>query len=493
MIGAIAMLFSRCASGDEGPGNKPAPLAIPAAADQASAEKIVRELFAVDLAKHSPADESAAAEKLLKQADKSSHDTVARFVLLSDARDLAVAAGDPVRAWQAIDALSIAYQVDRGAMQAAALSGLLKAPLTPVAASTSTANAMQLVDRLCAAGDYPSAERVASQAETLALRSHNTKLLASVRLRVADVRSQLQEYQRGAAALDKLKQTPQDAEANLAAGTYLCFTRGDWPRGLSYLAKGSDAVLKQAALAEGAAPQTAEGWKAVGDNWWESAEKKPGPARQAMRRRAADWYQKCLPALAGLTQELIAKRITQAGATPASVIDLLALIDPKRNGVNGSWSIDHGTLVSHGGTMVRLQVPYQPPEEYDLRIVYSYTTGHEGMMLMLPTRKGPIMAVCNSDNFYFENTSGTFCKADHPLLKRGDAATITLLVRNNRIQAYFNNQLLCEFNPADRSAGIQDGWRVHDSKCLGVGNWNTTVLFSRIDLTEITGAGTRTP
>ena len=48
-------------------------------------------------------------------------------------------------------------------------------------------------------------------------------------------------------AIEKLKQSAGDPEANLTAGRYSCFYKDDWAKGLSMLARGSDAALKDVA------------------------------------------------------------------------------------------------------------------------------------------------------------------------------------------------------------------------------------------------------
>ena len=51
-------------------------------------------------------------------------------------------------------------------------------------------------------------------------------------------------------------------------GTYLCFVRGDWDRGLPHLAAGSDAALAATAKHDLARPQDAAARAAAGDAWW---------------------------------------------------------------------------------------------------------------------------------------------------------------------------------------------------------------------------------
>ena len=164
--------------------------------------------------------------------------------------------------------------------------------------------------------------------------------------------------------------------------------------------------------------------------------------------------------------------------------DLLPLLDPKRDAVNGTWRVDHDTLVGQGGSLVRLRVPYKPAAEYQLRITFARTTGHEGMMVMCPTPKGPFMVVFNPDNLYFEDRHGSFNKTPHRVFGRGELCNVTLRVQHDRVEALVDGQLIAEFNPADRELGIQDGWRVGDDKSFGLGNWNTTVVFSKLELIE---------
>ena len=52
------------------------------------------------------------------------------------------------------------------------------------------------------------------------------------------------------AAFETLMTKPEDPAANIAAGEYLCFVKGDWPRGLAMLVKGDDKSLTDLASRE---------------------------------------------------------------------------------------------------------------------------------------------------------------------------------------------------------------------------------------------------
>src|SRR6185503_6591587 len=62
-------------------------------------------------------------------------------------------------------------------------------------------------------------------------------------------------------------------------------------------------------------------------------------------------------------------------AAPRAV-DLLALVDPKRDGVSGDYVMDGRTLVTPAATdYARIQIPYVPPAEYDLVMEVERTQG----------------------------------------------------------------------------------------------------------------------
>ena len=113
------------------------------------------------------------------------------------------------------------------------------------------------------------------------------------------------------AARVTLEKTPDDPEANLVVGKYLCFVKGDWDKGLPMLALGKDEALKALAKQEleGAASSTEQA--KLGDGWWNLAEKQEGTAKKQIQARAGYWYQKALPGLSGLMKDKVEKRLAQ--------------------------------------------------------------------------------------------------------------------------------------------------------------------------------------
>jgi hypothetical protein len=78
---------------------------VPPPADVEKATKLVRELFKDEYGKTQPKARQALVEKLIKQAEETADDPVARYALYREAADLAAAAGEVTVSLGALDAI----------------------------------------------------------------------------------------------------------------------------------------------------------------------------------------------------------------------------------------------------------------------------------------------------------------------------------------------------------------------------------------------------
>jgi len=65
-------------------------------------------------------------------------------------------------------------------------------------------------------------------------------------------------------------------------------------------------------------------------------------------------------------------------------VDLLMLIDANRDAIAGKWSSKGKTLVSPPNQLDRLQIPYIPPDEYDLLVVVERKEGNDTISIVPP-------------------------------------------------------------------------------------------------------------
>jgi hypothetical protein len=332
---------------------------VPDAAAQREATKLIRDLFKTDYAKRAPADMQAHAAKLLLQGRETKDDPVGQFVLLQQARELAVQAGDLATALAAVEETGKAYAVDGLGLKVQALAAALLPAGRPEAAVTLAETCLATVDEALASDRFDAAADLASKAESAARAAKDAALQKRVQHRKKDIEWAKREFDLTKASEKILASAPDDPAANLAVGRYTACVKGDWERGAALLAKGADAALKAAAEKDMAKPSDPQAQVASGDAWWEAAEKSRGQAvEERWRGRARHWYETGLPGLTGLARIKVEKRLEQLAASPGET--------PVRFGLVGYWNFNgplpqiqdlsprknHGT--PHGGVK---QVP----------------------------------------------------------------------------------------------------------------------------------------
>ena len=298
------------------PATPPAPRkAVPAQSEQAAVRKVMKEVYAAELADRSAGGRQKLSEALLARADRSAGIPADQFVLLAAALDAAVEAGSLPLAFAAADRMGRLFDVDALAMKVAAATsaGGGAAQLGPPGDNVEAA--LALADQVAADDDYATALRVCAAVQP------STSGNAALRARVAEKQRELGGARDAAAKVakdfEKLKATPDDPAANLAIGRYLCFVKGDWEAGLPKLAKGSDTALKALAAQELTHPTSADEVAVLADAWWAAAAKQPAPVRAAVTDHAAALYKRSLDGARGLRREQIEKRIAEATESAA--------------------------------------------------------------------------------------------------------------------------------------------------------------------------------
>lgn len=285
----------------------PAPTA--AAADEA--EKLIRMLFKDDFAKTTPKARVALAAKLFKQAEETTDDPAAQFVLWREAAEFAALGGDVDLALAAVDGLRARFT----GVKAEQFETLLKSLVTRTASGdnqqTLTNYLLHLVDEAVAADDLDAAARFAKVAETSSLKARSVRLINLVSARNKEIDAFKKDADSVQAALAALQRNPRDAGASTIAGKYYCFQKGDWSRGLALLAAGDDAKLKGAAQREVGDPTDPADVLAVADAWHDLGLAASGSARRAMLAHSHATYLKIAGELAGLSRTKADKRIEE--------------------------------------------------------------------------------------------------------------------------------------------------------------------------------------
>ena len=256
----------------------------PDADAQAKSEALIKDLFKEDFAKRKPADLQALAAKLVQQAADTKNDAAGQFVLLRLAAEVAAKAGDAPDALQAIDAQAKDFAVNAAVLKAKALEAILK----PIAGAQVDYQAvldaaLPAADEVQTANDFDSEAKLLHAAQVAATKLDKKPAATVASERGKMVEAMQKEYDNIKPDLATLKDKPDDPDASLHVGRFLCFFKGDWDGGLPLLAVGTDAKLRDLAKKDINGPAGAADQAALADAWMVVADAETGIKAQQIQ------------------------------------------------------------------------------------------------------------------------------------------------------------------------------------------------------------------
>lgn len=290
--------------------------AIPDAAAQAEAKELIAEVYADLLDAKSDAERSAAARVLNMRAAETDNAPAAKYVTYDTARSLAVEAGDTGAAMDAINGLIDSFKDDSGGflgMASASLQSLSRKARNDTQFAAVAQAGMEVAEQMIATERQEEAMDLLTRLRNAALRSRRSELTNAYKIMVDEIRTIREEEGRIADDLKAIKQNPDDPALNLTVGKYMILYRGNWPTGMTMLAKSSDEALAAVSKADLAGPSDTKSQMAVGDQWWKLASDYSAIEQRSLEERAKYWYRKALPSASGIQRSLITKRLSPPG------------------------------------------------------------------------------------------------------------------------------------------------------------------------------------
>lgn len=479
---------------------------VPDAAAQKKAKDELREILKADFEKAlKPDAKLSLSNKLQRLAKETPDDPAARYVLLNDAFQLAVEASQAQLAFTLADEIASEFEVEAWQLKGEALKVLSPLARTPAERQQVAEAALKIADEAVAQANYAMADQLLKIAAT---RVVDPKLKTTIMVRAKEIDDLQKQAKLAKLAEERLKTDPDNPAANLAYGKYLCYLRGQWEQGLPHLAKGDDAALKAAATGDIAAPATPEKQVALGDLWWDAAQANKTADKHGLLARAGYWYGQALSGTTGISKARLEKRLVEikesvpastvaANAIKSKAINLIALIDPKEDTVKGEWLIERGALVCATQHFVpKLYLPYIPPEEYDLKVVFSQPKIRHDVGIILP--RG-----ANSFSWQVGGTEGKFLFSvddrvsggKNPTESRfpgailpGRQYTTVVQVRNEGVIAFFEGKQMAAYKTDYRDLRV-DSWHVLPDPSRMAVCCDDPTVFHVIELTEVTGKG----
>ncbi len=262
--------------------------AVPDAGAQEQANKLLRQLFGAEIdAARTPQAKVELARKLLQQGIDSRDDPAGRYVLLTKAKELAIAVGDPALAMQAVDEITRSFRIDGTALSVEALTALSKLSLNPNLSKALAEATAAALDGAIAADKFEAAKPLVTIGVAASKKTKDAELIRQWLARGKDLDELQAAYEAVKDAIAKLDAKPLDAAANTAVGRYRILSKGDWDGGIPMLASATTRPCKPWRPENSPIlipPMTNSSWPTAGGN---------SPRRRMPRRRTASRLGPC--------------------------------------------------------------------------------------------------------------------------------------------------------------------------------------------------------
>ncbi len=295
-------------------------LAVPDAEPLRQAGELVQEVYGQRIAEaETPEDRAKLAEQMLGDVNGSGDTPAAQFVMWREARDLAIGAGRPDLAMRAMAGAAERFELDLLALKLDALKRSEDAARSPAEYHRVAEVALSEIDAGLTQARFDWSADVAELAAKAARKARDGELVKATRQRSDQLAASLAAWKEDQQAIATLAQQPDDPDANLAHGRFVCFVLGDWRQGLPLLARGSDTVLKSVAQQELDEPAAANDRVQLADAWFDASSKQKGIAADACKAWAAHWYNSALLDATGLTKIRAQRQLKLLGPIGAAL------------------------------------------------------------------------------------------------------------------------------------------------------------------------------
>jgi hypothetical protein len=166
--------------------------------------------------------------------------------------------------------------------------------------------------------------------------------------------------------------------------------------------------------------------------------------------------------------------------------------------VAGSWKRQDGEMVSGTEGSARIEVPYQPAEEYDFRICFTRLSGGGGVLQMLSSHGRSFaweIAAFSGKYLGFHLISGMTCDENLtsvPMprnLENGRRYVSLVEVRKEGAKAFLDGKYITEWETDYQDMDMPPVWKMRDPTLLGLGSSASPTVFHRVEVREVTGKG----
>ncbi len=300
------------ASRRRNPFRKLAPIPDAAAVREANAK--IKSLFASDIAKiKSSNDRLALSTKLFLASQDPQVELPRKYALLNLSLTYAYPTNYAIIPMPIVDELYSSFRIPDSKAKTDVLAKAAKSRDNQILEEAIDLG-LKWIDQAIADDRYDLARQFADSAAAMANASKDLDRIKAVNARLATIANLKTAY----APLQKDAHlvASNDPDALARAGSFCCFTKNQWDKGLAFLAASSDPALKTPAKMEIAHPAAPIDQVRLADAWWDASAKQPAAIQRSIQLHACSWYKLALPDLVGLVKFRVTHRLKDAPAGP---------------------------------------------------------------------------------------------------------------------------------------------------------------------------------
>ncbi|MBE3071169.1 MAG: hypothetical protein IMZ66_13120, partial [Planctomycetes bacterium] len=190
-----------------------------------------------------------------------------------------------------------------------------------------------------------------------------------------------------------------------------------------------------------------------------------------------------------------------AAVPPSRWTDLLALVDPAKDTVSGTWRRQGPVVALLGGpTGARITLPVALKGSYRLQVEFTRTAGQEPLAFVLPTGASSaalVLSAGGGQNSGLENIWGKAGDANETTVRPGTlennrrhTVDISVMLTGERVcvQVTLDGEKYIQWEGPQAALSVHPAWRVPTQHCPALGAFKgDSVVYSKARLCMLSG------
>lgn len=485
----------------------------PSEQEQATKLIEIKRLFKNQYAKALESDRIELARQFIAQAEKTTDDPTGRYVLLTQAIELASGAGAASVAWGAVDQIEQTTISDDFTQR---WNVLARAQNTTEHDEQIfiVQHGIDLLHTALRSDNYTAGDKIVAVVQNVIQKSQDVQMAGQWEKIAKEYHALASMYTQVNQARTVLEKNPNDPAANLVIGKYYGPGKDQWDYALHYLTLATNSPWQTLAQKELNPNLITNGPALVqlADDWWEVANQENDFMALNIKRHAQEKYRTAAQLLNGLTLQRINDKLTPLASNwkPAATttapadtskvaksasgnpVDVLALVQLERDvpEKGGKWKKLTTGILSDKSAQARVEIPYWPAEEYDLRLEFCREVGDGPVVILLVgmNRSFGLSLDAKGHVARFEAINHKL-KKDNPTavpctLGNGKVYRLLIQVRKDRVTSTLDDKPLCSYQGDAEALSRASGWKLSHGQSIGLGSQHSVVRFSKVDILE---------